>query len=90
MKKYLVEFLGTLLFLFIIIAVGTPLAIGVALILVVILGGKISGGNFNPAVSIMMAVAGKLPMKDLLPYILAQVMGGLCAIELSKYIKVNV
>ena len=90
MKKYLVEFLGTLLFLFIIIAVGTPLAIGVALILVVILGGKISGGNFNPAVSIMMAVAGKLPMKDLLPYILAQVMGGLCALELSKYIKVNV
>ena len=34
----------------------------------------------------MMTAAGKLPMKDLVPYILAQVAGGLCAFELSKRI----
>tara|TARA_B100001027_G_C16157395_1_gene280972 strand:- start:15 stop:290 length:276 start_codon:yes stop_codon:yes gene_type:complete len=88
MNKYLVEFLGTLFFLFVIIAIGNPLAIGAALSIAIILGGKISGGNFNPAVSIMMTAAGKLPLTDLLPYILAQVAGGLCALELSKFIKI--
>ena len=67
MNKYLVEFLGTLFFLFVIIAIGHPLAIGAALTIAVMLGGKSLGGNFNPAVSIMMTAAGKLPMKDLVP-----------------------
>ena len=84
MNKYLVEFVGSLLFMFVIISVGNPLAIGAALALCIIVGGKISGGNFNPAVSIMMVAAKKLPSSDLLPYILAQVFGGLCAYEISK------
>jgi aquaporin Z len=46
------------------------------------LGGKISGGNFNPAVSVMMAVAGKLPIQDLAGYISAQILGGLAAFVL--------
>jgi aquaporin Z len=52
------------------------------------IGGKISGGNFNPAVTIMMAVAGKQSMKDVIPYILAQVAGGLAAFELYKRVKI--
>lgn len=84
MNKYLVEFLGTMFFLYIIIATGNAFAIGGALALVIYLGGKISGGNFNPAVSVMMVVAGKLPKQDLIPYILAQVLGGLAALELHK------
>ena len=87
MNKYLVEFLGTLFFLYIIIATGNAFAIGAALAIAVFLGGPISGGNFNPAVSIMMVAAGKLPINDLVPYILSQVAGGLCAFELSKRIK---
>jgi len=50
-------------------------------------GGKISGGHFNPAVSVMMWRNGKLKMSDLAPYVIAQVLGGLVALELSKYIK---
>ena len=84
MKKYLIEFFGTFFFLYVIIAVGHPLAIGAALTLVIFLGGKISGGNFNPAVTIMMAAAKKMPMADALPYIIAQVAGGLLALELYK------
>jgi aquaporin Z len=86
-NKYLVEFLGTLFFLYIIIATGNALAIGAALALVIYLGGKISGGNFNPAVSVMMVVAGKLPKQDLIGYILAQILGGLAAFELYKRFK---
>lgn len=87
MNKYIVEFLGTMFFLFVILATGKALPIGLALAVAIMIGGKISGGNFNPAVSIMMAMAGKLPMHDLLPYVLAQVSGGLAALELYRYVK---
>ena len=59
-KKLLVEFLGTVFFLYVIIAVGNPLAIGLALAVAIMIGGKISGGHFNPAVSIMMVAAKKI------------------------------
>ena len=49
-------------------------------------GGKISGGNFNPAVTIMMAAAKKMPSSDVVPYIIAQIAGGLLALELYKRI----
>jgi glycerol uptake facilitator-like aquaporin len=84
LNKYLVEFLGTLFFLYVIIVSGNPLAIGAALAIAIMIGGKISGGMYNPAVSIMMTAAGKLPQNELLPYIVAQVLGGLTALELSK------
>ena len=84
MKRYIVEFLGSVFFLYVIITTGNYLAIGTALAIAVMVGGPISGGHFNPAVTIMMAVAGKHPMSDTLPYILAQVTGGLIAFELSK------
>ena len=65
MNKYLVEFLGTLFFLYVILATGNALAIGAALAIAILVGGGISGGNFNPAVSVMMVAAGKLPKNDL-------------------------
>ena len=83
-QKLLVEFLGTIFFLYVILAVGHPLAIGLALAVAIMVGGKISGGHFNPAVSIMMVAANKLKMNDAAPYILAQVAGGLVALELYK------
>jgi len=87
MNKYLVEFVGTVFFIYVIIATGNWLAIGAALAIAVMIGAPISGGNFNPAVSITMAVAGKLPMREVIPYILCQVAGGLAAFELFKHTK---
>jgi glycerol uptake facilitator-like aquaporin len=87
MNKYLVEFLGTLFFLYVILATGNWLAIGAALAIAVLIGGPISGGMFNPAVSVMMVSAGKLSKNDLIPYILAQIAGGLAALELYKRVK---
>ena len=41
--------------------------------------GGISGGHFNPAVSLGLMVAGRLPAKDLIPYWVAQVLGAIAA-----------
>jgi aquaporin Z len=86
-NKLLAEFLGTMFFLYVILATGDAVAIGLALMIVIFILGKVSGGNFNPAVSVMMAMAGKLSMKDLAPYVVAQVLGGLAALELYKRVK---
>ncbi len=79
-NKYIVEFLGTLFLTYIILLTGNYLAIGAALAIPVYLGGNISGGAFNPAVAIAMYYQGKLPVADLIPYILSQVLGGLVAL----------
>ncbi len=84
MNKYFVEVLGTMFLVFVIFATNNYLAIGAALAIAVLIGGAISGGAFNPAVSIAMLYAGKMPRSDLIPYIVAQVAGGLAAFELYK------
>ena len=79
MNKYVVEFLGTMLLVFTIFATGNWAAIGSALAIVVLLGGPISGGAFNPAVAISLYSAGKLAKSDLIPYIIVEILGGLAA-----------
>lgn len=87
MQKYLVEFLGAILFVYVILATGNPLAVGATLAIIILLASSSSGGHINPAVSIVMASAGKLPVADLVPYCLAQVLGGLVALEIYKRFK---
>lgn len=80
MLAYLVEFLGTFLFLSVIVATGQPLLIALALLVVILLGGGISGGHFNPAVSLMFWAKGALTPQDLAGYVTAQILGGLGAL----------
>ena len=87
MQKYLAEFLGTLFFVYVILATGNPLAAGAALALAMLLTMRISGGHINPAVSIAMASKGKISTSDLMPYIIAQILGGLVALEVFKRFK---
>ena len=84
MNKYLVEFMGTLLLSFVIFSTNNYLAIGAALSVAVFLGGVISGGAFNPAIAITLLSAGKISQNDLIPYILAEIAGGLAGLELAK------
>jgi glycerol uptake facilitator-like aquaporin len=86
MNKYLVEFLGTLFLVFVFFATGNYLAIGAALGIAFMLGGPISGGAFNPAVALALMQSGKIPRSDLIPYIVAQIAGGLAGFELFKMI----
>lgn len=87
MKKYIVEFIGTFLFLLVIglclIAPGAgnmaPLAIGTILMVIVYAGGHISGGHYNPAVTLGVWIRGKCKIDDLIPYMVAQVLGSIAA-----------
>lgn len=87
LKEVAVEFVGTLVFLYVILATGHFAAIGAILALVIYLGGPISGGNFNPAVTVMMVASKKQKMNTLLPYVFAQITGGLLAVFLYTQIK---
>jgi aquaporin Z len=80
MKKYLVEAIGTFFLVFTVgstvvppgVGLFAPLAIGASLMVMVFAGGHVSGGHFNPAVSLAVWMRGKLSTGDLLPYWLAQ------------------
>jgi glycerol uptake facilitator-like aquaporin len=87
MYNYLVEFIGAAFFIYVILATGNPIAIGAALALIILLTGPISGGHINPAVTIVMASAGQLPVSEIVPYSVAQIMGGLVALEIYKRFK---
>ena len=56
---------------------GVALAFGLTVLTMVYAVGHISGGHFNPAVSFGLWSAGKFETKELLPYIAAQVIGGI-------------
>ena len=58
---------------------GVSLAFGLTVLTMAYAVGHISGGHFNPAVSVGLAVAGRLPKKNLVPYIVAQVIGAVAA-----------
>jgi len=78
-RKYLVEFIGTFVFLSVILTAGEAIPIAIALAAVIFFGGKISGGNFNPAVSLMMLLKNKLSPIDFFFYITAQFLGATAA-----------
>jgi aquaporin Z len=86
-RKYVAEFIGTF---FLVFTVGctvipaapgviAPLAIGSALMVMVYAGGHISGGHFNPAVTLAVFTRGRCEAKDVVPYWIAQLAGGAVA-----------
>jgi len=85
MKKLLTEFIGAF---FLVLTIGltvtgstpfAPLAIGCSLMVMVYMGGHVSGAHYNPAVSLAAMMAGALSLKDFVGYVIAQVLGALAA-----------
>jgi aquaporin Z len=59
---------------------GIAFGFGLGLALAITAFGHISGGHFNPAVSAGLAIAGKFPSRDVVPYWIAQLVGGFVAV----------
>jgi len=83
-SSHLAEFIATLFFVYIVLATGNAIAIGAALALAILLTTSFKYVTVNPAVSIALAAAGKMPVRDLLPRIIIQILAGLIAYELYK------
>jgi aquaporin Z len=85
MRRFVTEFIGTfflVLTIVLVVTAGEPvaaLAIGSALMVMVYMGGHVSGAHYNPAVTLAVYLARKLPAADVAPYMLSQVAGGLVA-----------
>jgi len=97
MNKYLVELIGTF---FLVLTVGCtvlsggtgvipPLAIGAALMVMIFAGGHVSGGHYNPAVTLGVWIRGRCDTKDVGPYWISQVIGASLAAGAVKYLRQN-
>ena len=95
MTKYVAELIGTF---FLVLTVGctvigqgagplAPLAIGSALIVMIFAGGHISGGHFNPAVTLGVWLRGKCETRDVGPYMICQILGAVLAAFVVKFLK---
>jgi len=92
MKKYLVEFIGTF---FLVLVIGltvlqgvaaAPVAIGTVLMVMVYMGGHISGGHYNPAVTLAMLVNQEIDAKDGAMYMLFQILGAAIAAMTAAFL----
>src|ERR1700758_2809405 len=98
MNKYLVEFIGTF---FLVLTIGctviekgagplAPIAIGAALMVMIYAGGHISGGHYNPAVTLGVWMRGKCDTKDVAPYMAFQIVGAVLAAVVVRFFKLGV
>jgi len=83
-----VEFLGTSLLVGTVAFTGVPVLIVAALAVAIGLGGKISGGHFNPAVTAMALASGKLSKAKAVAYMLAQFLAAAFVWVMGSMIKV--
>src|SRR5215475_7906147 len=94
LRPFVAEFIGTF---FLVLTIGctvipaasgviAPLAIGAALMVMVFAGGHISGGHFNPAVTFAIFIRGRLEMKDVVPYWIAQLAAGIVAAFVAMFL----
>jgi aquaporin Z len=86
MKNYLVEFIGTFFLVFVIGLASDPLAIGSVLMVMVYMGGHISGAHYNPAVTLAVMMRGKTTRSEAGKYMLAQLLGALAAAIMAYFI----
>jgi len=99
-RKYLAEVIGTFALVFcgtgaIIINqetggtishAGIAITFGLIVMAMIYALGNISGAHLNPAVSIAFTIAKRFPLKQLLPYIMSQIIGALIASIILKYL----
>jgi len=94
MNKLITEFIGTF---FLVLTVGctvipgaagviAPLAIGASLMVMIFAGGHVSGAHYNPAVTLAVWVRGRSTPKDAISYMIVQVIGGVVAALVAKFL----
>ena len=79
MNKYIIEFIGTFFLVAAIGLTGNPLAIGAMLMVMVYMGGSISGAQYNPAITLALWIRGKMTAAESMIYMVMQLLGALAS-----------
>ena len=79
MNKYIIEFIGTFFLVMAIGLTGNPLAIGAMLMVMVYVGGSISGAQYNPAVTLALWIRGKMNASESVIFMVVQILGATAA-----------
>src|SRR5437763_13439012 len=98
MNKYITELIGTF---FLVLTIGCtvigtgagaipPLAIGSALMVMIFAGGHISGGHYNPAVTLGVWIRGRVNTGDVLPYVISQLIAAALAAAAVKLLRAGI
>ncbi|HEY4463413.1 MAG TPA: aquaporin [Streptosporangiaceae bacterium] len=89
-RKYVVEIIGTFFLVFVVAtasfagSIFTPLAAGATLMVMVYAGGHISGGHYNPAVTMAALVRGRIGIRDAVAYWIVQAAAGVVAAVVAR------
>jgi len=94
LSRYITELIGTF---FLVLTIGCtvilggagvipPLAIGLALMVMVFAGGHVSGAHYNPAVTLGVWLRGKCEAADVVPYWVSQIVGASLAALVVRYL----
>jgi glycerol uptake facilitator-like aquaporin len=85
MNKYIIEFLGTLIFAFVVFATNNYLAIGITLALMMWISNQLSGlSSHNPAITFGLYYGNKINQKDFIIFIIVEIAAALAGFELAK------
>ena len=84
-QKFITEFIGTLLLVFILLITKSPIAVGATFTLLLLLSRGSSKGYFNQAITIVLSSLGMISKTDVLPYCLSQIFGGMVGVQLFKF-----
>lgn len=83
MLALLFEYLGTLIFFYVIFNVGEPIAIAAALLGAIFFGAAVSGAHYNPGVSFLMWLSGRIGGTQAMQYVLVQLLAAATVVLLS-------
>jgi glycerol uptake facilitator-like aquaporin len=87
-QKYLIEFVGTGLLVYVYLAIDNPLVIGAALALMLLATRNVSNAGFNPAAALAFSVMGRIQPNEMMLFCISQFLGGLVAYQVFKRYKI--
>lgn len=85
MEKYITEFIGTFFLVLVVALTGNAAAIGATLMIMVFAGGHVSGGHYNPAITLGVLIRGRISSTDAIAYITAQLLAATVAALIARW-----
>ena len=82
--RYLAEFFGSVILVYILLKTRNVLAVGAIYFLLILITIKFSGGLFNPMITIIITMFNQISKTDMFLYILAQILGGIVGLQIYK------